>query len=77
MLDIIIGIAISLNLQFTVIDESSLELSHIDVRILTTSDELLRKIKDGSVYDLSIKCIEEDPEFDIIIVPEVDPSNEK
>ena len=72
MLELIVTLALSLNLQFVVIDENSLKLKEADYNILTTSNAFIDNLNNGKIHDLNV-IWEESTQMDIIIFPEVDP----
>ena len=72
MLSALISILISLNLEFTVINESSVAMPKYSFEVMTSSDEFNNGCKDGSLYDLKF-YFDDKLEQEVVVLPDVDP----
>ncbi len=72
MFDILVTIALSLNLNFSIINEKSISFKHDDINTLTSSQRYREGVSNGSIHDIQIIC-DDKSFYDIIIFPDVDP----
>lgn len=72
MLETLITILLSMNLNFTVINNEKIQLSTQSIISLSTNEDFIEKSKNGEInYLLEPKS--DNYWYDIVIIPDVDP----
>ncbi len=72
MLETLITILLSMNLNFTVINDEKIQLSTQSIISLSTNEDFIEKSKNGEInYLLEPKS--DNYWYDIVIIPDVDP----
>ena len=74
MLETLITILLSMNLNFTVINDEKIQLSNASIEALSTNLDFIEKSRTGDInYTLHPKA--DNIWYDIVIIPDVDPAN--